>query len=177
MDRSQELGISAFGQTPQFPAGQMGLALYPFQLHPVLPPRLEEHQTRHMHKVTEYDKSYKTDSDEDDLSCLELHNITEVDRTIIWITTEVSGVKLKMELDTGSALSVISEADYKRLFSKLQLEKTPVMLKIYTGERVSPKRKPKVDVTYGDKTHKLELCFEKWRTSSFWARVVKKNPA
>ena len=132
---------------------------------------------KHMHKVTEYDKSDNTDNDEDDLSCLELHNITEADRKIIWLTTEVSGVKLKMELDTGSALSVIFEADYKRIFSKLQLEKTPVMLKIYTGERVSPKGKLKVDVTYGDKTHVGALCVEKWRTSSFWARVVKKNPA
>ena len=114
-------------------------------------------KAKHMHNVTEYGKSDNTDSDEEDLSCLELHNITEADRKIIWITTEVSGVKLKMELDTGSALSIISEADYKRLFSKLQLEKTPVMLKTYTGERVSPKGKLKVDVTYGDKTHKLEL--------------------
>ena len=59
-----------------------------------------------------------------------------------------------MELDTGSALSVISEIDYKILFSNLQLKKTPVT---YTGEKVSPKRKLKVDVTHGDKTHKLEL--------------------
>lgn len=87
--------------------------------------------------MTEYGKSDNTDSDEEDLSCLELHNITRADRKIIWITTEVSRVKLKMELDTGSALSIISGADYKRLFSKLQLEKTPVMLKTYTGERES----------------------------------------
>ncbi|XP_062864461.1 uncharacterized protein K02A2.6-like [Trichomycterus rosablanca] len=62
-----------------------------------------------------------------------------------------------MELDTGSALSIISEADYKRLFSKLPLEKTSVMLKTYTGEEVSPKGKLKVDVTHGNKTHQLEL--------------------
>lgn len=115
-------------------------------------------KAKQMHKVTECENSDSTDgSDEDDLSCLELHSITEKDRKIIWITTTVSGVKLKMELDTGSALSVISETDYNRLFSKIPLEKTSVMLKTYTGEKVSPKGKLKVDVSYGGKTHQLEL--------------------
>lgn len=63
-----------------------------------------------------------------------------------------------MELDPGSALSVISEVDYNRQqFSKTPLEKTTVMLKTYTGEKVSPKEKLKVNVTYGNKTHQLEL--------------------
>lgn len=30
-------------------------------------------------------------------------------------------------------------------------------LKTYTGEKVSPKSKLKVDVAYGDKTHQLKL--------------------
>lgn len=109
-----------------------------------------------MHKVTEHSDDTSS-SEEDDLSCLELHDITEEDRKIIWITTTVSGVKLQMELDTGSALSVISETDYNKLFSHLPLQKTSVMLKTYTGEKVSPKGKLKVDVVYGDQTHKLEL--------------------
>ncbi|XP_030621125.1 uncharacterized protein K02A2.6-like [Chanos chanos] len=62
-----------------------------------------------------------------------------------------------MELDTGSALSVISESDYKQLFPKLPLVQTSVMLKTYTGEKVSPKGKLKVKVTYGGKTQQLEL--------------------
>lgn len=77
-------------------------------------------EAKQMHRVAECKNSDSTNSsDEDDLSCLELHSITEKDRKIIWITTTVSGVKLKMELDTGSALSVISETDYNRLFSKI----------------------------------------------------------
>lgn len=114
-------------------------------------------KAKQMHKVTECENSESTNSDEDDLSCLELHSITGKDREILWVTTTVSGVKLKMELDTGSALSVISETDYDRLFSKIPLEKTPVILKTYTGEKVSPKGKLKVDVTYGKQTHQLEL--------------------
>lgn len=59
-----------------------------------------------------------TDSQKDDLSCLEGHSITETDYRIIWITPEASGVNLKMELDTGSALSVISVTDYNNTITE-----------------------------------------------------------
>ncbi len=61
-----------------------------------------------VYQVTENEAN--TSSGTDDLSCLELYNIKETDRRVIWLTPEVSGVKLKMELDTGSALSVISSS-------------------------------------------------------------------
>ncbi|KAI5624616.1 hypothetical protein C0J50_15842 [Silurus asotus] len=60
-----------------------------------------------------------------------------------------------MELDTGSALSVISAADYQRLFSKIPLQNTSVILKTYTGEKVSPKGKLQVIVKY--KGHQQQL--------------------
>lgn len=82
-----------------------------------------------VHQVTE--NEVNTSSDTDDLSCLELYNIKERDRTVTWLTPEVFGVKLKMELDTGSAfISVISAADYKQLFSKIPLQKTSVILRL-----------------------------------------------
>lgn len=126
--------------------------------------RKHRHKAKQVHKVTECEcKHVKCESESDpgssseSLSCLDLHNVTEKDRKIIWINTEVSGVDLRMELDTGSALSVISEADYKRLFPKIKLQKTSIMLKTYTGEKVSPKGKMEVDVTYNGKTQQLEL--------------------
>ena len=91
-----------------------------------------------MHRVNEYEKSDNADTDEDDLSCLELHSITEADRKIIWITTEVSGVKLKMELDTVSALSII-----KRLFSNVvsglsssKVSACSILIKEFCGGKV-----------------------------------------
>ncbi|KAI7813566.1 hypothetical protein IRJ41_020631 [Triplophysa rosa] len=108
-----------------------------------------------VHQVTENETN--TSSDSDDLSCLELYSINETDRRVIWLTPEVSGVKLKMELDTGSALSVISTADYKKLFPELPLQKTSVILKTYTGKKVSPKGKLKVDVKYNENTQQLDL--------------------
>lgn len=64
-------------------------------------------------------------SDKDDISCLELRNITETHFRITWVTPEVSGKKLKMELDTGSALSVINATDCikKNCFQKYHCRK------------------------------------------------------
>ena len=45
-----------------------------------------------------------------------------------------------MEMDTGSAVSIISEKKYWALFCHLQLEKTRVKIHTYTGEDVKPER-------------------------------------
>ena len=82
---------------------------------------------RNVHQVSETDSS---DSNPD-LSCLKIHSLKETDRNIIWVTPEVEGVKLKMELDTGSALSIISHKDYVSTFPKVKLKPTSVMLKTY----------------------------------------------
>ena len=112
-----------------------------------------------VHKMKESSSDENaSDSSVSDLSCLQLHSVNETDdRRIIWITPQVAGVKLKMELDTGSALTVISVHDYKRLFSHLPLKRTKLLLKTYTGQKVRPKGKIKVSVTYRDKTQQLNL--------------------
>lgn len=51
-----------------------------------------------VYQVTE--NEVNTSSDTDDILCLELYNIKETDRRVIWLRPEVSGLKLKMELDT-----------------------------------------------------------------------------
>lgn len=52
---------------------------------------------------------------------------------------------LKMELDTGSALSLISYDNYRDKFPNLKLKHTSVKLKTYTGERISLLGKLKVE--------------------------------
>lgn len=58
-----------------------------------------------------------SEPDTPELAHLELHSITEEEeRQITWISPDVSGRKVKMEQDTGSAPSVISQMDHIRLF-------------------------------------------------------------
>ena len=73
---------------------------------------------------------------------------------IIWITPCVNGKLFQMELDTGSAVSVISKQDYTTHFGNKQLKNTNIttlvfevkfehegqtaMLKLYVVEKGSP---------------------------------------
>ena len=63
---------------------------------------------------------------------------TEHKRTEIWIEPSINGRSLKMELDTGSALSIIPLRLYSAHFTDLELSPSSVVLKTYTGERVRP---------------------------------------
>lgn len=105
------------------------------------------------------DNSNESNSDEyeQELACLELHSVKENKQNVIWVTPEIEGQKLKMELDTGSALSIISYKDYKNKFAKMKLKHTPVTLKTYTGEKVSPLGKLKVKVKYEKTKRVLDL--------------------
>lgn len=77
--------------------------------------------------------------------------------SVIWLKPKVNGVPLKMELDTGSALSIISFKDYNENFPKLKLKHTNVKLRTCTGERVTPLGKLKVNVKYENQRCNLEL--------------------
>lgn len=52
------------------------------------------------HEVLE---TVSNDSNEENL----LESVQETDSDVIWLTPKINGVPLKMELDTGSAVSII----------------------------------------------------------------------
>lgn len=65
----------------------------------------------------------RTNEDSDDdlfISTLtECNSVDKKSSEIIWITPSINGIPLKMELDTGSAVSVISNKDYKTHFGNI----------------------------------------------------------
>ena len=76
----------------------------------------------------------------------------------IMISLSVEGIPIQCELDTGSAVSVISFKTYQKLFSQLSLKDTSVTLKTYTGELIMPKGVLHVKVNYEGQTYSdLEL--------------------
>lgn len=109
---------------------------------------------REMHDIETC--SSDTDSAQD-LACFDVCSLKRPNRGIIWVSPKVEGKTLTMELDTGSALSVISKKDYQAHFSHLKLQSTDVMLKTYTGERIAPMGVVKVKVHYSDQRHVLSL--------------------
>ena len=70
---------------------------------------------------------------------------------------EVNGTPLKMEIDTGAAVSIISKKTEERLFPSLKVLKPSISLRTYTSELIPELGQLKVEVK--DKgyvgTHKL----------------------
>ena len=73
----------------------------------------------------------------------------------------VDGKPVKMELDTGSAVSIISFDLYQQKFNNNPLHKTVLFLKTYTGENITPVGVLKVNVDYQNQRELLDLYIVK----------------
>ena len=62
-----------------------------------------------------------------------------------------------MELDTGAAVSLISEETYRKLLPTSALKPTSVNLQTYTGQSMSVAGQIEVEVRYQQQTHTLPL--------------------
>ncbi|XP_036815479.1 uncharacterized protein LOC118943635 [Oncorhynchus mykiss] len=98
-----------------------------------------------------------SDSDERLIGTMALNTVTSPSSSIIWVTPDIKGKPLKMELDTGSAVSIISTTVYNEHFKAIKLKNTNVLLKTYSGERLSPMGALQVRVHYGGQTQQLQL--------------------
>ena len=79
------------------------------------------------------------------------------DRMPISVTMEVENRELVMELDTGSAVSVIGEKKYHEQLRHVPFESTTLQLHTYTGETVKPLGVLSVRVRYGEQSKHLQL--------------------
>ena len=62
-----------------------------------------------------------------------------------------------MEIDTGAAVSVISEQTRRKIFPNAVLSKSSVLLKTYTGELMPVLGEMNVEVKYGSQVSTLIL--------------------
>lgn len=69
----------------------------------------------------------------------------------------VDGQPLTMEVDTGAALSLISEKTYKKMFPEVCLQKSNTVLRTYTEERMTVLGEMQVEVQYGQQREHLDL--------------------
>ena len=75
----------------------------------------------------------------------------------IWINVKINQTDLRMELDTGSGVSIISKQDYESKFSHIPLRTTTLLFKTYTGERITPVGRLEIIVEYQDQRYALDL--------------------
>ncbi|KAL9967300.1 hypothetical protein ACROYT_G025499 [Oculina patagonica] len=99
---------------------------------PKQPPKTPQNTQVHTVQYSESDEF------EDVLGSMKIHNVSKPSSNAIWVDLKVEGKPLKMELDTGSAVSIIPHDLYIEKFNNKPLHKTELMLKTYTGENIVP---------------------------------------
>ena len=96
--------------------------------------------------------SFEIDDERDDdslVASLEVNNVNHgVVGDVIWVKPKVNGHTLKMELDTGSAISTLPLETYKETFPNTPLVDTTAILKTYSGEKITPEGKLLVRVEH-----------------------------
>ena len=70
----------------------------------------------------------------------------------ITVDMTVNGCLLKMEIDTGPTVSIISQATYQKLFSEVPLNALPICLKTCTRKHIAVVGKMITQVRYGSQT-------------------------
>ena len=95
------------------------------------------------------------------------------------IEVRANGKPLKMEIDTGSALSVISEETRKKIFPDEPLHDSSIILKTYTSEHIRVKGQLNLSVVYeGQKQNLVLLVVEGNGTSLYgrnWIKYIHPN--
>ena len=111
------------------------------------------------HKATnlvEHNSDYNASKTED----LKLFTIRAVQSNCmeeIIITLHINDTPLHMELDTGAAVSLISEETWRSRLHKIPLKGTDVRLRMYTGESIDVLGEAVVTVVYGEQEAKLPI--------------------
>ena len=89
---------------------------------------------------------------------LEINRIGQADRAdVIWLTPKVDGHFLSMELDTGSAISLVCKSTYEKYFAGKELRESPITLKTYSGEKIVPLGVMTVSVSLNNQKKEQDL--------------------
>ena len=76
----------------------------------------------------------------------------------ITMELDINCKPVNMELDTGAAVSLISEQTWKALFPETKLEKSNVLLKTYTDEQKKMNGELPMEVCYGEQCEQLSFA-------------------
>ena len=91
----------------------------------------------------------------------------------LYITVSVNQVPVKMEIDTGATLTVISESNYRQAWTKEQatpLQTTKTKLRTYTDQEIPVKGSLQVMVIHGNQQKVLPLIVTEGQGPSLLGR-------
>ena len=101
--------------------------------------------------------------------CFNLYSFMDSNKPLC-ITLNVNNSPVRMELNTSSALSIISYEEFSNIFKHLPLQSSNLILKTYTGEKVSSMGVCKVIVSHNNKSFDLELYVLKSKGPALFGR-------
>ena len=85
--------------------------------------------------MMEHDRDEQSDCESDD--DITVHVLSVMDRDDgYWVTPRLENHAVRMQVDTGSRVSMVSEAVYSEKLQHLTLQVTRLKLRTYTGEPV-----------------------------------------
>ena len=130
-------------------------------------------QNRNQSKKHISNKKSVKSVEEEELLTVSINTVKRSD--VISVAPKIEGKHLQMELDTGSAISVIPIRTYKELFSHKPLSETKTRLKTYSGETITPAGIINVLVNYEGQEHNLDLFVVKKDSPSLFGRAWLKH--
>ena len=96
------------------------------------------------------------------------NNVNKIDLIILQLM--VKGQPLNMELDTGSSVSITPETFYRQNLSDVQLQKTKIKLKTFTGENINPLATVCVPITLKEQQGNMDLVVVKQNGPALFGR-------
>lgn len=104
------------------------------------------------------------DSEDDDdeyeyMHSLEINELKKGKKhnDMIWLNPTIDGKNWAMELDTGSAVSIINKLTYDKYFNAKPLKESSIKVRTYSGEKIIPLGVIKVKVALNGQSAHLEL--------------------
>ena len=121
-------------------------------------------QHRHVRQVQEEEDDF---TDEE----LPLHRIgLRKDTQPLKVSMTVDGKSIEMELDTGAAVSLMSEGTFRKLWPKKTLSPTKCRLCSYSKEPIPVAGSIQVNIMYKDQSAKLPLVIVKGEGPTLFGR-------
>ena len=93
----------------------------------------------------------------------------------ITVDVLVTDVSVQMEVDTGAALSIMSQEQQEQIFPSAHLRKSNVVLRMHSAEQLKVVGEMPVYVQYGEQKQDLSTyCSGRW-TNSVGSQLVGEN--
>ena len=124
-----------------------------------------------MHQITDNDSAQ---SDDEYIQAVSTKNANK-----FWVTPKINGKQVKMEIDTGSGVSILPQREFHALFPDHKLKQSDRILRTYTHEMIHTLGMMECDVRIHGQRRRLTLYITETGTNALfgrqWLRALQLN--